>query len=179
VRAAVEAQKQGAAGHDDKAVELLKKAIGFSPDYATAYTNLTTAYLRLGELDQAIATAQRAVDRGRGPAPGKANAADLSNLAYAQLLKGRFTEAAANSRSALDLVPEFDKAHLVLVGSLAAGGGDLHEAAQHLEFAARTLPAARRMLEAVRQRLAREAIPAAQSAQSEPRSAVSSQPADR
>lgn len=165
VRAVVAAQKQSAAGHDDKAVELLEKAIRISPDYVGAYTNLTAAYVRLGKIGQAIATAQRAVDLGSSQASGKPNAADLSNLAYAQYLGKRFAEAVANSRRALELAPESAKAHLVLGGALAAGGGDLQEAARHLEFAARTLPSAQPALEAVRQRLARTSAVATQAAQ--------------
>jgi len=165
IRAAAEAQKQTAAGHYDKAVELLEKAIALSPDYAIAYTNLTAAYVRVRKLDEAIATAQRAVDLSGSKGHGKPNAIDLSNLAYAQLLKGHCAEAIANSRRALEIAPESDKAHLVL-GSALAGAGDLHQAEPHLELAAKTIPSAQPILEAVRRKLAlASAIPATQSAQ--------------
>jgi tetratricopeptide (TPR) repeat protein len=164
VRAAADALKQSAAGHDDKAVELLQKAIGISPEYAAAYTNLTAAYLRMGDTDRAIATAQRAIEVVSA-AHGKPSSVDFSNLAYAQLLKKRYTEAAANSRHALELAPDSDKAHMVLGMTLAVGGGDLREAAQHLEFASKTLPTAQPMLDAVQQALARVAARQTQSAQ--------------
>ena len=162
VRAAEAAQKQSVAGHDDKAAALLEKAIAVSPDFGGAYTNLTAAYIRLGRIDQAITTAGHAIDLAIR-VTGKPNGADLSNLAYALIRQGRFAEAVVNARRAVEIEPDSDKAHLLYGDALAGSGGNLREAAQHLEIAARTLPSAQPILDAVRQRLARTSILATRS----------------
>jgi tetratricopeptide (TPR) repeat protein len=165
IRAAAAAGKETAAGHYDKAVALLEKAIAISPGFGMAYTNLTAAYVRAGKLDEAIATAQKAVELGAARANGKPGAADLSNLAYAQLLRRRFAEAVVNSRHALQIEPDSDKAHLILGAAMASMGSDLHEAEQHLALAAKTLASARPILEAVQRKLASETVETAQTAQ--------------
>ncbi|MGA2113910.1 MAG: hypothetical protein ABSH56_04070 [Bryobacteraceae bacterium] len=162
VRAAEAARKQSAAGRDDKAATLLEKAIGVSPDFGGAYTNLTASYIRLGRNDQAIATAKRAIDLAIR-VTGKPNAADLSNLACAQIRERRFAEAVVNARRAVEMEPGSDKAHLLYGDALAGSGGDLREAAQHLEIAAKTLPSAQPILDAVRLQLARSSIIATRS----------------
>ena len=90
---------------NDKAVDLITKALAIKPDYAEAYSNLGLALQELGRLDDAAASYRKA----RHIRP------DLPEVHYnlANTLRdlGKLEEATAAYREALVLKPELVEAH--------------------------------------------------------------------
>jgi tetratricopeptide (TPR) repeat protein len=136
------AQKFSESGAYAKAAAELEAAVRISPEFSDARTNLGAQYLRLGRYTEAFEQLHQAVEI-------QPSATALGNLAYAQLLLDRPSDAAASARAALRYEPNSPAAHYILGMALAVSGSTA-EAVPHLEKAAETLPSARVNLERLR-----------------------------
>lgn len=136
--------KYSAAGQMERAAAELEKAIGMSPSFAAAHTNLAAMHLRMQHYQQALDEATLAI---RLDSP---NAIDLANIALAQWGLRRFDEALQAAGQALRLDPSSMTGHFVLGSLLAGDPKTLREGIRHLEVAARRYPQAAKNLEVAR-----------------------------
>ena len=140
VEAAARAQRLEGAGETQKAIEVLRKAIRISPDFAAAHTNLAAAYIRTGD----YAGARREIARSleiAGP-----NAVDLCNLAFVDTAERRYGDAVETARAALRADPGSGNAHYILGTLLLLDRRTEAEGLRHLEQAAPAVVGARQAL---------------------------------
>jgi tetratricopeptide (TPR) repeat protein len=140
VAASIAAERFADAGNFDRAVAELEKAVGISPDYALAHSNLGAEYLRMRRYDEAATEIRRAIDLA-GPNPR-----DLSNLAFAQLSLKQIPEAMESARAALRIREDTPSAHYMLGLALIRAPETRDEGVVHLKEAAREIESARRVL---------------------------------
>ncbi len=96
------------------AVRMIGRAVERAPDFAAARSNLGSALMELGRLDEAAAQLTAAADL---------EAADplvRVNLSNAQRALGRLADAAATAIQAIRLAPDLAAAHIALGRALAA-----------------------------------------------------------
>ena len=108
MQAFVEAQKLSEAHRFADAAKQLERAIGISPDFAGAYSNLCAQYIRMGRYEEGSSAIARAIQIGQ------ANVVDLANLAYAQFALGKYGEALASARAAVQSDPTNASAQYIL-----------------------------------------------------------------
>ena len=108
-------------GNNDRAFDLITKAIALDPDYADAHSNLGNALLALGRLDDAVVSFRKALDLN----PDYAEV--LNNLGNALRDLGRLDEAVASFHKALRQKPDFALAHYNL-GLTLRNLGELDDA---------------------------------------------------
>lgn len=150
--AAVKAQKLSQAGAHARAAEELEKAVTFDPQFTEARVNLGAEYMRAGRYEEAVAAFREAV---------KADAATAmyqSNLAVGLAKLGQLGEAETWARSSLRLNGASPVGHYVLGCVLAARGGQVAEAIEHLRIAARTVPRAHETLAALYRKSGKEEL---------------------
>jgi tetratricopeptide (TPR) repeat protein len=126
--------------YQDAASEL-EKAIGISPEFAEAHTNLELQYFRLGRYEESAAESARAIQIS-GP-----QARNLCNLATAQARLQRFEEAEKSARAALRLDSRLLQANLILGFILVDDPLTRTEGLKHLQKAAPAFTSARLFLE--------------------------------
>ncbi len=102
-------------GGNQRAVDLIGKAVSLKPDYAEAHSNLGVALRNLGRIEEAIAAFRRAI----ALKPDSAEAPYDVGLALNG--RGKFAEAAGAYRDAVALRPEFADAHNNLGNALKQG----------------------------------------------------------
>ncbi|MDP6353069.1 MAG: tetratricopeptide repeat protein [Alphaproteobacteria bacterium] len=91
--------------NDDRAVDLITKAVTIKPDYTLAHFNLGIVLGELGRLDEAVASYRTALTI-------KPDYAEVhSNLGIALVVLGRLDEAVASFRTALAIEPDYVEAH--------------------------------------------------------------------
>ena len=129
--------------YEDAATEL-EKAIGISPEFGVAHTNLAVQYFRLGRYEESAQESARAIQIN-GP-----QAVSLSNLAAAQAHLQRFDEAEKSARAALRLNSSYLNANLILGFILLADPATRSEGITNLEKAAPAFATARLFLEGLR-----------------------------
>lgn len=103
-------------GRYEEAISNFDQAVAAAPDYASAYIERAYAYALSGDLEAATA------DLERGQAAGGDSAIVAGNLAYYYYLLGRFDEAAAMNRQALEMRPDELWIQFDLAVSLLAAG---------------------------------------------------------
>jgi tetratricopeptide (TPR) repeat protein len=103
-------------GHNDQAIQLIKKAIRANPDKAAFHANLGSALQKKGRLDDAISSCAKAIELD--PEHAEAHA----NLASAFHQQGNLDEAAASYRRAIAIDPDFAEAHNNLGNTLKEQG---------------------------------------------------------
>ena len=123
-----------AAGQPAKAVDLLRPALVANPRHAEAWCRLAAAHLDIGEPDQALDAAKRAILLGGDLAWAHRVAA----LALNEL--GRQPEAVASARESVRRKPADWRCLVVLAEVLATGPGTRHEAIEVAKEAVRRAP---------------------------------------
>ena len=98
------------------AADLIRKAVAAKPDFAEAHTNLGSALMGDGKLEEAVASYQRAA--ALGPELAEAH----SNLGHALQALGRRDEAAEAFRRAIEIEPGSAKGHVDLAAVLLERG---------------------------------------------------------
>jgi len=108
-------------GKNDKAADLIAKALTLKPDFAKAHNNLGLALQGQGKLDEALASFQKAL--ALVPDFAKAH----YNLGVALDEAGKLDEAGASYRNAISADPDFAEAHFLL-GKVLKRRDELSEA---------------------------------------------------
>jgi len=139
----VKAQKFTRAGDIPRAVEHLRKAIGISPDFADAHTNLGGHYIRTGRYEEGLAEYRTVLTLG------SAGPMEFCNLSIALFATRHFPQAEEAARHALALDSRSPVAHYLLGRALLVDPARRAEARQHLQFAAPSLPQAKVMADRV------------------------------
>lgn len=103
-------------GHNDQAIQFIKKAIRANPDVAAFHANLGPALQKKGRLDDAITSCARAIELDSEHAEAHAN------LASAYHQRGNLDEAVASFRKAIAIDPDFAEAHNNLGNTLKEQG---------------------------------------------------------
>src|SRR5262249_5226094 len=88
-------------------IDALDRAIALRPEFAYAWMNRANCLIGLGRADEALAGLARALELQPGHAPIHYN---LGLLHYR--LTGRYEEAAAHYKRAIELAPQYWNAHL-------------------------------------------------------------------
>jgi len=111
----------GQAGHTDRAIDLIGRAIAINPGIAQYHGNLGESYRRLGQLEHALDSLSRAIEL-------RPDLADAHfNLGHVLWLKFRAGEAMAALRRAIELRPNHSDAYYAL-GNLLEEEGRHEEA---------------------------------------------------
>jgi tetratricopeptide (TPR) repeat protein len=113
-RLSAEAQKEQAAGHSEKAIELYKQAVGASPELGFAWNNLGLLYMEKDNYLDAVEVFQNAADVMHGPQGAK----PLYNIGLAYWKRGFGAKALTFFDKALERDPRDLDA---LRGSVLAG----------------------------------------------------------
>lgn len=133
-RTALEAEE---AGDLPKSIEAFKKALTIDPRFVEAEINLALQYSRGGQLEQAIAHAQRAFDTRSGDP-------DAAHTLGMLLLKARqYAQMEKVARFMLAKQQAVSEMHGLLAVSLIGQRRNLDEAFVHVELAAENFPIAR------------------------------------
>ena len=103
-------------GHNERAVELIQRAIAGNPKVAAFHSNLVNALLATARFDEALDAAERAVALDPR-APGAHN-----NLGTVLKDLGRHDEAIAAHRTSLELRPDYADGHYNLANALKEEG---------------------------------------------------------
>ncbi len=119
-----------AKGKLDLALVHFEKALAIKPDYAGAWNNMGTVYLKLEEWDKAIDSFNHALDHLLYATPHFA----LNNLGEAYRGKGDYERSIEFYKKALDAEPRFFRAHRGL-GRIYMAMGDYDAAASSLQKA--------------------------------------------
>lgn len=119
-----------AKGKLDLALVHFEKALAIKPDYAGAWNNMGTVYLKLEEWDKAIDSFNHALDHLLYATPHFA----LTNLGEAYRGKGDYERSIEFYKKALDAEPRFFRAHRGL-GRIYMTMGDYDAAASSLQKA--------------------------------------------
>ena len=143
VAAASEGAKLARSGDLPAAIEQLRKAIRISPDYGAAHSSLGVQYLRLKQYQPAREEIAKALEI-RGP-----NARDLCNMAYLDIMEGRYPEAVGSARAALREDPGYAGGQFLLGSLLLSDRGTAAEGIRYLRQAAPQIPAAKKLLDKV------------------------------
>jgi predicted O-linked N-acetylglucosamine transferase (SPINDLY family) len=111
----------GQAGHADRAIDLIGRAIAINPAVAQFHGNLGEAYRRLGQLDPALDSLNRAIEL-------RPDLTDAHfNLGHVLSLKSRAVQAMAAFQRAIELRPDHAEAYYAL-GNLLKDEGRHEEA---------------------------------------------------
>jgi Tfp pilus assembly protein PilF len=134
------AQADARLGDHLKAVEELRLAVNERSAAPYAHAILGTEYIRLGQVNNAVAELEQAVrllphDQGV-----------QSNLGYALCLSGEKDRAELEVRRALELDGKSPQARFLMGAILLSRGAGDQPAIEHLEFARRDVPSARLVL---------------------------------
>lgn len=104
------------AGRNDRAIQLIKKAIRANPDKAAFHANLGPALLKKGRLDDALESCCKAIALDPDYAEAHANLADALHR------QGKLDEAVDSYRMAIAIDPDFAEAHNNLGNTLKDQG---------------------------------------------------------
>jgi tetratricopeptide (TPR) repeat protein len=132
----VKAQKFALASDIPQAIEHLRKAIGISPGFADAHTNLGGHYIRTGRFEEGLAEYRTVMTLG------PAGPVEFCNLSVALFATRRIPEAEEAARRAVALDSSSPVAHYLLARALLVDPAKRAEARQHLTIAARSIPQA-------------------------------------
>lgn len=103
-------------GRNERAIQLIKKAIRADPDKAAFHANLGAALLKKGRLDDAQASCRKAIALEPDYAEAHANLADALHAG------GKLDEALTGYRRAIAIDPDFAEAHNNLGNTLKSQG---------------------------------------------------------
>ncbi len=115
-------------GHDDKALDAMKRAVELHPSYREAHNNLAAFYLQLESWEDAIHHAQVLIDDPLYSRPWTA----FSNRGWAEFNLGRVDEARKSLETALEFRIDFWPASLNL-GLLEREAGNTLKAVKHFQ----------------------------------------------
>ncbi|MDP6979517.1 MAG: tetratricopeptide repeat protein [Myxococcota bacterium] len=115
-------------GHDDKALDAMKRAVELRPSYREAHNNLAAFYLQLERWEEAIHHAQVLIDDPLYSRPWMA----FSNRGWAEFNLRRVDEARKSLETALEFRVDFWPASLNL-GLLERKAGNTLKAVKHFQ----------------------------------------------
>src|SRR5947209_3316423 len=107
----VRAAQLTADGRPRAAIELLRPVLVVHPEHSAAWCRISVAYLDLGDLDQSLDAAKKAITLGE-----RSWAHRLASLALVEL--GRHAEAVASAREAVRRDPQDWRCHVALAEAL-------------------------------------------------------------
>lgn len=110
-----------------KSIDLFSEAITFDPEFKLAFKSRGAAYLRLGNVQDALADFNRVLEID----PKSARAFHLRGLAHEKA--GDYTEAIADLSKAIDINPEYGAAYYSRA-NLYSKIGDTAQAAEDIEM---------------------------------------------
>jgi serine/threonine protein kinase/tetratricopeptide (TPR) repeat protein len=96
------------AGNSEQAVEAFRKLTSLFPGDSAGYTNLSTAYVRLGKMQESIEPSRRAVEIT------PSNLLRRYNYAIHSMFAGDFSTATAEAERILEKDPQYESAYLTL-----------------------------------------------------------------